>query len=116
MRPHSRVEAGANNAFDRLAAFNDFRKVDRAILRGSGDHLFSQGRLAVRVQFINVEAVCFPIFMKAKTEVELRLIVEPGDMGAGLRRPGVKILAVEIETVIVFARVQNETSGVETRQ
>src|SRR5205823_811741 len=57
-----------------------------------------------------------PIFMQAQAKIEFLLALQPRDVRHGFGRCGYKILAVEIDSLIVLTAVQGESGWVQTRQ
>ena len=94
-----RIDVGMNESAVGGAVFDDGREIDGA---DGGDLLDGFSRLRgtpVGIQFVEVEAVRFPVFVQTQREVEIRLALEPGDVGTGLRCFSVEILAVEVEAL-----------------
>lgn len=67
----------------------------------------------VGIEFVEVEAVGFPVFVQAEGEVEGRLRCEPARVGEHFRRDGRVVFAVEVDAAGVFAAVEREASRVE---
>ena len=84
LRTFRRVNVGPDDATLRRTIFDHRRKVDGTNLRYGLHHLLAQRRLVIGVDFVNVESVRFPIFMQAERQIEVRLLVEPGNVRANL--------------------------------
>ena len=74
--------------------------------RDGGDDGFRERGPLVRIRFIKIKAVGFPVFMQAQIQVKLRLAFQPGDVPAGLGGLGVPVIAVEVNAFGVGALVE----------
>ena len=78
------------------------------------DDLGQRGQI-VRIEFIEVESRRLPVFMKAKTQIEIWLGLQPFDVDQRLLGLGLAKLAVQVQSVGVLPAVLNEPFGIEAR-
>ena len=109
------VAGGADNAAAGVASVDFVLKVDRAGRPHRFNDRLGKSRPSAAVQFVEIKSLCLPVFVQAKREVERRLPLQPGDMGADLRRNEVAVVAVEVEAAGIFARVRRQADGIEQR-
>jgi hypothetical protein len=57
----------------------------------------------------------FPVFVQTKSQIKIRLAVEPRDVRAHFLGLRVQILAVEIDSGAVFTPIQGEASRIQAR-
>lgn len=111
-----RVGGGANQAArDGFPAIDDRGGFDRAAFLDGGEHGVDVAGAVGGVELVKIEAFGLPVFVKADREIEIRLVLEPADVGADLGGGEVFVVAVEIEAVGVFTGAAEKTGGVEER-
>ena len=86
---------------------------DRAKFADGIDDVFRKGGKIVGIQFVNVKAVGFPIFVENQGEIEERLLVEPRNVGSDLSRSEVAIVAIQIDPVNVLAGIEVKAGGID---
>ena len=111
-----RVGDGADEAAgDGFASVDDGRGFDRAALFDGGEHRVDVAGEIGGVELVEIEAFRFPVLVEADGEIEVRLVLEPADVGADFGGGEVLVVAVEVEAVGVFAGAVEEAGGVEER-
>jgi hypothetical protein len=73
------------------------------------------GGAVVGIEFVEVEAKRFPVFVQADGDVEVRLALEPVDVRASFLGFEVEVLAIQIEALRVLAAVGGEARGIQAR-
>ena len=113
--PFLRHNVRAHDAVFRRTAFDDPGQIHRTDFLDGFDDFFRQRWLVVRVLFVKIKAVRFPVFVQAEIQVKARLAFQPGDVRAGFGGFRIAIIAVQIDAVGVFALVQREADGIQAR-
>ena len=67
----------------RRAAFDVFGKINRANFLDGFNHLARGRRPAVRILFVEIKAVGFPVLVQAEIKIKRRLPLQPRDVRAG---------------------------------
>ena len=109
------VDARADDAVFGGAVFDQFVRIDGAYSGDGFDHGFGEGRAAVRILFVKIKAVGFPVFVQQEAQIEIRLAVEPGDVGFDFVGEGVEVFAVQINAAPILPRVRGEAEWVQAR-
>ena len=65
--------------------------------------------------FVEIKAVGFPVLVQAKIQIELRLALKPGNVGADFRSLRIAIIAVQIPAVGILAPVEDKTRRIQAR-
>ena len=69
----------------------------------------------IRIEFVKIKAMRFPVFMNTESEIKIRLLLEPRDMSEDFAGFEVAIVAIKIGAFGVLAATQRKTGRIKTR-
>ena len=107
---------GPDDAALRGSVLDRCGPIHRTDRRDGGDHFFRQRAPLIRIGFIQIKAVGFPVFMQTQVQIKGWLTFQPSDVPPGLGGLGLPIVAVEVNTFGIGALVEEEAARIETRQ
>src|SRR5215470_5919537 len=81
LRSRTRINAGSDDPVIGRATLDNSREIDRANFSHTRHNALGQRRLVIRIEFVHIEPLRFPIFVQTKAETESRLLFQPTDMG-----------------------------------
>ena len=100
--PFMGITGWADDAIDRLPAVDQGTWINRAKFRHFFEHGAGKTRLEVGILFVHIKSGGLPVLVKAKRKVEIRLALQPRNVGADFRRLQGAVVPIEVYAGPVF--------------